>query len=364
MSGEPLRLLVIADFLEEEWPSMDLSADMLFEFASRVPGTTAVRLRPEMWMAARRLHRSRRAKNLDRAAGRYLQYPLAVLAARGHSAYHIVDHSYAHLAFCLPRGRVGVYCHDIDAFRAALEPGQPGLGWRSALSRALLSGLERARVVFYSTDAVRRDLERYRLASRARLVKAPIGVAPEFTEGEPKERDRDLMLHVGSLIPRKNPRFLLQLLRELRRRRPNLRLLQVGGDFGPAERRFIAEAGLERAIVQKRGLTRRELASLYRVAGVVVQPSLSEGFGIPVAEALACGAKVVASDLENLREVGGEVVTYCPVSDLVRWGDAVEAALDEDSDRDRQRRIERGRGFSWQRHAEIVVGAYQELLAR
>ena len=211
-----------------------------------------------------------------------------------------------------------------------------------------------------STDAVRCDLERHELASRARLVKAPIGVAPEFFEEGSARRDSELVLHVGSLIPRKNPAFLLSLLRELRRRRPSVRLLQIGGEWGSAERAFVRDAGLEGAIEQKRGISRHELARWYRTAGVVVQPSVAEGFGIPVAEALACGAPVVASDLANLREVGGDAAAYCPVSLLPAWVEAVERALDS-GDQGREARIDRARAFSWQRHAEIVIAAYQDL---
>ena len=65
----------------------------------------------------------------------------------------------------------------------------------------------------------------------------------------------------------------------------------------------------------------RTLAAVYRRAALVLQPSEAEGFGLPVAEALACGTPVLASDLAVLREVGGEAAVYRAVGDVPAWSD-------------------------------------------
>ena len=75
------------------------------------------------------------------------------------------------------------------------------------------------------------------------------------------------------------------------------------------------------------GLTRAELAEVYRRAAVVLVPSEAEGFGLPVIEALACGAAVVASDIPALREAGGPAAVYAPVGDVGAWADAVAKVL-------------------------------------
>src|SRR5205823_211201 len=100
-------------------------------------------------------------------------------------AYHVADHSYAHLARALPAGRTGVYCHDVDAFRSLFDPRERRPAWFRALARHVLSGLQKAAVVFHSTLCVRAELERHGLVDPARLVHAPYGVAPEFTAEPP-----------------------------------------------------------------------------------------------------------------------------------------------------------------------------------
>jgi glycosyltransferase involved in cell wall biosynthesis len=119
---------------------------------------------------------------------------------------------------------------------------------------------------------------------------------------------------------------------------------------------------LEDRITQRRGLSRAELAALYRNANVVVLPSRAEGFGLPVTEALASGGTVVASDIPVLREVGADAVLYRPVSDLPAWVDAVSQVLDaRPGVPDAGVRLARANRYTWARQAETILGAYRTL---
>jgi glycosyltransferase involved in cell wall biosynthesis len=111
------------------------------------------------------------------------------------------------------------------------------------------------------------------------------------------------------------------------------------------------------------------LASIYRRAALVLQPSDLEGFGLPVAEAMTCGTAVVASDLPALREVGGPAAIYCPSGAVERWVAAVGALLDEranDAGRWHARQtagIDWARRFEWQAHGRATTDVYREALA-
>ena len=112
---------------------------------------------------------------------------------------------------------------------------------------------------------------------------------------------------------------------------PDLRLVKLSGEWtASAQRDRIDRFGLASGeITQVSGLARAELAKVYRRATVALMPSDAEGFGLPVIEALACGAAVVASDIPALREAGGSAAVYAPVGDVGAWSDAVAKLLSD-----------------------------------
>jgi len=349
------RIAVIADFLEEKWPSMDLVAEQLAAHLSQLEGVEGVLIR----RALRTTQGNRPATALERAIGRFAQLPIELAPIRLKADYfHIADHSYAHLALLFPRDRVGVYCHDIDAFRALL-PGSGASSARVLLARLLLKGLRHARVVFHSTLTVRDEILRYDLVPAARLVQAPFGIAAEFLNVPAQgESARPYLLHVGSCIPRKNIELLLQIFAAARERDPSLELVQVGGLWTDAQRAYLERHQVTPHVRQKRGISRDELAGLYAAAAVVLVPSFSEGFGLPVIEALACGAPVVASDIPVLREVSLEGVLFCPLSDVSSWTRAIEEIRARGTRASADARNRVLAHYTWHAHAQTIGDEY------
>lgn len=324
------------------------------------------------------LGRRRSAFNADRLLNRHFHYPAYLSRLRrrpaGFDAFHVVDHSYAQLVHALPPDRTGVYLHDLDAFRSLLEPGrEPRPRWFRLMMRRVLTGLQKAELVFYSTQAVRGQVERHGLLDPGRLVHAPYGVCPEFTAEEhdpppklpPLIADGPFLLHVGSCNPRKRIDVLLDAFSAARKRRPELHLIKVGGEWSDDHRARIERLGVAPALHHLPGIDRLTLAALYRRAALVLQPSEAEGFGIPVAEALACGAPVLASDLPVLREVGGDAAVYCPVGDVPAWANAITHLLDNPTSApSRPKRLAQAARFSWAAQARTIAAAYLQLLGR
>jgi len=354
-AGRVPRIAVVADLLEERWPSMDLAAEQLASHLSELGYVDSLLIRPPL----RIQRRGKPANAIERAFGRFAQLPLELSSTRFKADYfHIADHSYGHLALLFPAERVGVYCHDIDAYRALL-PGSGAARSRVLLSRLLLRGLRHARVVFHSTSSVREEIMRHGLVPEARLVQAPLGIAAEFL-AVPAQTGlkRPYLLHVGSCIPRKNVELLLQVFAGARQRLPTLELVQIGGSWTDSQRAYLARHQLAPFIQQRSGISRDELASLYAGAMVVVVPSLAEGFGIPVIEALACGAPVIASDIPVLREVGFDGVRFCPLTEANEWTRTI-LELHETGARpssETRRRI-RAR-YSWHAQARTIADVY------
>jgi glycosyltransferase involved in cell wall biosynthesis len=92
-------------------------------------------------------------------------------------------------------------------------------------------------------------------------------------------------------------------------------------------------------------------------------PSDAEGFGMPLTEALACGCRVLASDLDVFREVGGAVCNYCAVGDVDAWTNAAANLLrKENSELWRQQAKEQAARYSWAENARQTVQVYGRVL--
>jgi glycosyltransferase involved in cell wall biosynthesis len=381
----PLRVAVIADYLEEGWPSMDLVADMLFDRLQREHSTTIAPtlVRPAMRRRAGRLLGAAGSwtRTFDRIANRLWDYPqLASGLAERFDVFHIVDHSYAQLVHRLPAARTLVTCHDLDTFRCVLYP---ELEHRTpvfrAMTRHILDGLRKAGHIACDSHATRDALVAKAGVLLERTSVVPNGPHPSCTPSPEPAADIDAarllgprgatldVLHVGSTIPRKRIDVLLRVIDSLRTAHRHLRLVRVGGPFTAAQQAQVRQFGLGEAVVVLPALDRSTLAAVYRRSALLLMPSEREGFGLPVLEALACGTPVVASDVPALREVGGYAATYCPVEDIEAWHQAVTRLLDERSQNPsqwalrRESGIRRASAFSWSRYASDVAVLYARI---
>jgi glycosyltransferase involved in cell wall biosynthesis len=129
-------------------------------------------------------------------------------------------------------------------------------------------------------------------------------------------------------------------------------------------RTLARQLGIEMAIVEMPFLTRPELAAMYRRADVLLLCSETEGFGLPVLEAMASGLSVVARNLPAVREVAGEAVQFVDGQDPQAFAAAVVAVLRDAPVREAMRRrgLERAAMFRWGRTVERTARVYQDVL--
>ena len=145
------RIGLICDFVEENWPSMDLVAGMVFDHVSREHASTIdiTRICPPLRRRFGRLPGIGNAPalhNADRLLNRFVDYSRWLKPqVADFDLFHLIDHSYSQLVHDLPPGRTVVTCHDLDTFRCVLEPErEPRPRWFRAMTGRILSGFRKA----------------------------------------------------------------------------------------------------------------------------------------------------------------------------------------------------------------------------
>jgi glycosyltransferase involved in cell wall biosynthesis len=395
-SARKIRVALLCDYMEEQWPSMELVGEMIAEHLRRDQSASVdvTRIVPSFHARARHvplIGGGSAARRVDLLSNRFADYPrfAARLAAEGRfDLFHVTDHSYAQLVHALPAARTVVTCHDLDTFRCLLAPErEPRPLWFRLMASRILRGFRKAAVVACDSDATRAAVLDAELLPAGRLRTVHLGTHPECTPESdpvadaravawlgPRRDEAPELLHVGSNIPRKRVDVLLATFARAKKAIPGARLVKIGGPFEGDLGARARELGVLDACVFVPQLSMRDsrdraaLAAVYRRASLLLQPSDAEGFGLPVVEAMACGIAPLVSDIPVLREIGGGAASYAPVGNVDAWAESTLRLLAErqaDAEAWRRRRsavIERSRVFRWSTHAASLVEIYRELV--
>lgn len=167
------------------------------------------------------------------------------------------------------------------------------------------------------------------------------------------------LLFVGSLYPHKNIVVVLKTLQQL----PKLNLVLVGSRsvFSQQIQQLVATLDLERRVVFFGRATDGELHTLYQKALALMQPSLSEGFGLTGLEAMAAGTPVIVSDIPIFHEIYQDAALYCQPHDPNSFVQAIKLLTTQ-----RKSLIAKGRRqsqkYTWEKMAQKTLTAYQQLL--
>lgn len=237
-------------------------------------------------------------------------------------------------------------------------------------NRVLLrDATRRATLIVTGSETTRRDLIELWGVAPERVVAIPYGVSPLFRPDTrprpPVPPDRPLrVLAVGTLQPRKNLPRLLDAMRSVVRTVPAVvRIVGPNGYQAAEIRRRLGGDSFAEIVGY---VTDEQLAAEYRDADVFVYPSIYEGFGLPVVEAMASGTAVVTSTGGSLPEVAGDAAIVVDPLDTGAIASAVLRLATEPELRDelRRRGLARAAEFSWSRAAAAHVAAYEEVAAR
>lgn len=227
--------------------------------------------------------------------------------------------------------------------------------------------IKKAKVILTVSENSKRDLIKFFKVDEKKIIVTYLGVKENIIEKTKEEveylyerfnipRDKKILMYVGNLKPHKNLERLLHSFSQLKNKN-DCTLLLVGKAFEKYNilENVEEELKIKQNVIHTGTVSEEELTDLYNLIDVFVFPSLYEGFGLPVIEALRCGTKVVCSNTSSLPEVGGNVVSYFNPRDINEMTKAIEKELEKtDTDEDRQKRIAWAKTFDWKKTTEKV----------
>jgi len=183
----------------------------------------------------------------------------------------------------------------------------------------------------------------------------------------------DYLLTVATLEPRKNLKKIIEAFSKLRTQNSSLRLVIVGkpgwGDMSEEigdGRQETGVRGLESGVIFTGYVSREELSSLYSGASCFVFPSLYEGFGLPILEAMKCGCPVVTSNLSSMPEVAGEAGILVNPLDVKGIARGINEVIGDKERRESliKKGFEQAKKFSWEKTAKETLRIYHEVIEK
>jgi len=272
-----------------------------------------------------------------------------------------------------------VTIHDLTAWMA---PKTLPLGYMIYNRLAILHAIRRASLVITVSETVKKEL--LKLLNCARKINIRVihnAVSPNFRRLSLEERkirreqlkklgiNGKYILFVGTLEKRKNILGLLKAfvrLKQLTKKFQELKLVLVGNQgYGFVEiSAYLDRHQLSDSIILTNYVREDELITLYNLAELFVYPSLYEGFGIPLLEAMACGVPIIANDIPSTREVVNNAAVLVNSNDEETFARTMLKVLENKNLRDELifKGVERVREFSWDINARKHLEAYKELL--
>lgn len=233
----------------------------------------------------------------------------------------------------------------------------------------------RATAIIAVSQASKRDIVQFYGIDPAKIRVVYEAAAAHFEPPPPARIDlvrqthhlpEQYLVHLSTIEPRKNLSRLLDALVLLRKQFPSLNLVLAGGRGWLYDDFFakIEALGLATAVRVLGWVEDEELPAVLAGASLAVQPSLYEGFGLPILEHMACGQVVAASHSSSHPEVGGDAAVYFDPTDVEEMVAQIGRLLRDQAEYEdrRQRSLVQAAKFSWQRAARETIAVYDQIL--
>lgn len=272
-------------------------------------------------------------------------------------------------------GRTVVTFHDMTFF---LFPHLHTLPKRYFFRFFIQFSRRRATAIIADSESTRQDAIRLTGVPAGKIHTILLGVTPDFhPEYNPAvlqavrqkyNLPERFVLFVGLLEPRKNLPTLLQAFASLSPQEPEVKLVIVGrqGWMYDKALQLVHSLCLEDRVHFTGYVDQSDLPGVYNLAEVAVYPSIYEGFGLPVLEAMACGTPVITTDVSSMPEIAAEAGVLVPPGDILALAQAIEGLLFNPGERQRRSDLglQRAAHFTWQRTANETLKVYANVLGQ
>lgn len=289
----------------------------------------------------------------------FQRYPLTLPNVK-EGVLHLTSQTFA-IPLLFRKPRVPVIVSVMDLIPLMKEYSATSFSERILFKLSCL-GLKRADILIAISECTKRDIIRLLHIPKEKIT-VTLLAADTLTQHKIK-RDQATVLYIGSELPRKNLTTLLYAVAIAKKKLPNIKLIKIGTP--QTRERKMLHSLIERLHLKDnviiKGYT-KDIAEAYASATVFTFPSLYEGFGLPVLEAMSLGCPVISSVSSSLPEVGGDSVLYAPPKDAKAWADAIIRVIKDKKLQEQlhKKGIARAQQFSWDRVAKETYSIYEHL---
>lgn len=278
-----------------------------------------------------------------------------------------------------------VTIHDTEPL---IFPKQYPTGLRGKINFLLQKiSLQSCRLIISDSQNSKEDIIRFFKLNEAKIKVVPLAADQKFRVLNDARLLRikrkyslpdKFLLYVGDANWVKNLPFLIEGFKSIVEAYPTLKLVLIGGVFLKnlenidhpelaslkKLNRMIREYNLEEKVFRPGSIDNGELIAFYNLATIYIQPSLYEGFGLPILEAFSCGTPVVSSDRGSLREVGGNAAVYFDPTNLKQFKSILLEILEDKSLQKKLSKLglEQAAKFSWDKVIDETKIVYEKVL--
>jgi len=240
--------------------------------------------------------------------------------------------------------------------------------------------LKMATKIIAVSDFTKKEIEKYYHIPAEKIAAIHNGVDFElFNKNIAREKLEEIrkkyslpekfILYIGTLQPRKNIPVVIEALKILREKYnlQDIKLVIAGNrkahNFDPKIDEVIENYNLQKSVIFPGWIDEEDKPALYKLARCFVFPSLYEGFGIPVIEAMAAGTPVVCSNIPVLGEIGKNAALFCDPKNSCEFAENISKILTDENLRNNfiEKGAEIAKKYSWQKNAEKTLAIYESL---